>query len=163
MNQQGNLRQEMLRIDKSGLEINSKIMNSYNDPKNLILVTQKIIILNNSGKILSLRRSKTDPSKPLSWDLPGGLIDQGEDTHEAILREVKEESGIEVETPKLLDVFDCVTEQGKYLICIGYTTKAISTDVVLSYEHDQYEWISKEEFLNRDVKAHIKELVRRMK
>jgi 8-oxo-dGTP diphosphatase len=137
-------------------------MNNYNKSENQILVTQKIIIKNQEGKILALRRSKTDPSKPLSWDLPGGIVERGENIQDSILREVKEESGIQVEKPQLFDVFDFVTEQGTYLICIGYITESISTEVVLSYEHDQYEWLTKDEFLAREVKSHIKELVRRL-
>jgi mutator protein MutT len=102
-------------------------MNNYNKSENQILVTQKIIIKNQEGKILALRRSKTDPSKPLSWDLPGGIVERGENIQDSILREVKEESGIQVEKPQLFDVFDFVTEQGTYLICIGYITESIST------------------------------------
>lgn len=130
---------------------------------NSLLVTQKIIILNDEGKILSVRRSATCPTKPFGWDLPGGLVDEGENIREAILREVKEEVAISVETPQLLDVFDYKTENGKYLLCIGYTARALSFNVTLSYEHDQFEWLTKEEFLSRDVKNHVKELVSRMK
>jgi 8-oxo-dGTP diphosphatase len=137
-------------------------MKANNTPdKNAILVTQKIIVINNEGKILALRRSATDPAKPLSWDLPGGLVDAGENIVEGILREVSEEAGIKVERPKLLDVFDYTSEQGTYLICIGYVARAITSDVILSYEHDQYEWITKEELLKRDMKMHIKELVKK--
>jgi ADP-ribose pyrophosphatase YjhB (NUDIX family) len=127
-----------------------------------ILVTQKIIIKDTEGKILSLRRSKTDPTKPLSWDLPGGLVEEGEDLRASILREVQEEAGIQATNLEILDVFGHHTESGKYLICIGYVAQAISTDVTLSYEHDQYNWISKEEFLSRDSKGHIKKLIEKL-
>ncbi len=128
---------------------------------NKILVTQKIIVLNGEEKILSIRRSKTDPTKPLSWDLPGGLVDEGENLRDGIIRELKEETGIEIASPNLVDVFDYVTESGTYLICIGYYVKIDSAEVILSYEHDMFEWITAEEFLNRDVKNHTKEVLRR--
>ncbi len=124
-----------------------------------MLVTQKIIVLNKEGKILALRRSKTDPSKPLSWDLPGGLLEDGENLRDAVVREITEETGISVEKPELIDAFDYINGQNKYLICIGYKTNAITTDINLSYEHDMYEWISKEEFLMRDTKGHIRQLL----
>jgi ADP-ribose pyrophosphatase YjhB (NUDIX family) len=38
------------------------------------------------------------------YDLPGGGIDLGESLEEAVVREVKEETGINVSSPKLLDV-----------------------------------------------------------
>ncbi len=127
-----------------------------------ILVTQKIIIKDSDGNILSLRRSKTDPTKPLSWDLPGGLVEEGEDLQESILREVQEEAGIIATDLEILDVFGHHTESGKYLICVGYIAQSISKNVILSYEHDQYDWISKEEFLSRDSKSHIKKLIEKL-
>ena len=46
-------------------------MSSGND--NLkIIVAQKAIIYNENGEILTIRRSKTDRKRPLTWDLPGG-------------------------------------------------------------------------------------------
>lgn len=50
----------------------------------------KAMILNESNKILLLQRNPklrgTD-----NWDLPGGLVEQGEDPEQALIREVKEE------------------------------------------------------------------------
>jgi len=126
---------------------------------NPILVTQKIVILNAENKILSIRRSKTDPTRPLSWDVPGGLVDEGEDLVKSILREVKEEVGIEVSRPELIDAFSFKSESGECLICIGYKAIAISHDVTLSYEHDKFEWLTKDEFLQRDSKNHVRQLV----
>lgn len=41
-----------------------------------------------------------------SWTLPGGGIDHGESPHEAVAREVREETGLEVEVGNLLGVHD---------------------------------------------------------
>ena len=127
-----------------------------------VLVTQKIIITNSDGKILAMRRSQTDPSLPLSWDVPGGVVEEGEHLGESIIREVKEETGIDVTNIRLLDVFDSSSKIHPYLVCIGYIAEAVSEDVSLSYEHDQFEWISKKEFLTRNSKKHIKMLVGKM-
>ena len=123
-----------------------------------VLITQKIIILNSEGKILSIRRSKTD-NAAFAWDLPGGLIDKGENLVDAILREVKEEVYIEISKPEILDVFASTSAVNGYFVCIGYKAQALSADVKLSWEHDQYEWLTKEEFLEREAKNRIKELV----
>ncbi len=126
-----------------------------------ILVTQKIIIAKNDGKILTIRRSKTCPTKPLSWDFPGGLIEAGEDIEAAIIREVKEETGLNILKPTQFTTFNYTTEQGTYLLCIGYKAQTEQGEVVLSYEHDMFEWALPSEIMTRDMKAHVKEFLSR--
>ncbi len=54
-----------------------------------------IIITDNKKRILLVKRA-IDPFKGL-WDLPGGFIDIGETAEESVLREAKEELGVEVD------------------------------------------------------------------
>lgn len=122
-------------------------------------VSQKIAILNKEGEILSLRRSETDPSRPLTWDLPGGEIEEGEDLEESLLREVKEEVGIEITKPKLVDVVGSYNKKGEYWVGIGYVAEAVTTDVTLCCEHDQFEWLSKKQFLERESSEKLQRLV----
>lgn len=51
-------------------------------------LSPKVIIQNDAGKILSLRRSKTDPVRSLMWDFPGGLIEESEDLNLKTLEKV---------------------------------------------------------------------------
>lgn len=53
------------------------------------------IIINEKGEILLGKRS-SHTVYPLYWNLPGGIIENGESIEEAIKREVKEELGVEV-------------------------------------------------------------------
>lgn len=126
---------------------------------NNIGVAQKVVIFNDQGKILALRRSPTDPHRPLTWDLPGGDLEVGEDPREGILREVKEEVGIEIKNLQLLDVVGRYNDKQEYWLGIGYKAIAVTTNVVLSYEHDQFEWVTKEEFLSRESSEKLRHLV----
>ena len=54
-------------------------------------------ILNSRGQLLTLRRSKA-PAKG-TLDLPGGFVDIGENINEALMREVKEETGLSIRNP----------------------------------------------------------------
>ncbi|MFA6158349.1 MAG: NUDIX hydrolase [Candidatus Paceibacterota bacterium] len=127
-----------------------------------INASQKTAILNKEGKILAIRRSATDPSRPLTWDLPGGEVEEGEDLKVSMLREIQEEVGIEVKDLQLVDAIGSYNKKKEYWIGIGYKAYAVSTNVVLSYEHDQFEWLTKEEFLARESSAKLKELVSKL-
>ena len=110
-------------------------------------VSQKVIIFNNEGKFLALRRSKTAPLNALKWDFPGGELGFGEDAIEGIIREAKEEGGLEVKDLRPFDVESHVNEDGVFWVTIAYIAEAISKEVKLSYEHDQFRWVGAEEFL----------------
>ncbi|HUU13039.1 MAG TPA: NUDIX hydrolase [Terriglobia bacterium] len=65
----------------------------------------------NRGRVLLVRRG----SEPLrgQWSVPGGMLELGEDLGEAARRELKEETGLEVEPLEVLTVFDRIQRQGR--------------------------------------------------
>ena len=109
-------------------------------------------VLYYDDKILIVRRSKTDLKRPLEWDLPGGIAEEGEMPAEACSREVKEETGITINPQDLRLVF-ALTKffQGNnnnvtWLIYLGESKKL---DIKLSFEHDKYEWVELNEAIDR--------------
>ena len=70
----------------------------YKTPK---LTVDGIIIKNN--EILLIKR-KNPPYKN-KWALPGGFVEYGEKTEEAVLREIFEETGLKTDVDKLLGVY----------------------------------------------------------
>ena len=62
------------------------------------------IVFNEAGHVLLIRRG----SEPLRghWSIPGGLLELGESLHEGVCREVREETGLEVEVLELVELLD---------------------------------------------------------
>lgn len=64
----------------------------------------KIILINDNKVLLHLRDNKEYLPSANMWSLLGGIIDEGEKPEETIIREIKEEIGIEIKNPTLIKV-----------------------------------------------------------
>jgi ADP-ribose pyrophosphatase YjhB (NUDIX family) len=70
----------------------------FDDPK----VAAGVLVIQD-GKVLLVRRA-IEPQRGL-WSLPAGFVDSDEDPRRAAQREALEETGLEIETTGVLDVF----------------------------------------------------------
>lgn len=121
-------------------------------------VSIKNFVKNKENKFLVLRRSSTHPTMPFYWDVPGGHLEEGENLVEAIQRETYEETGFKTENIKLLGVEADFSNSGKYWVQIAYVCEVDSPEVIISYEHDQFKWVSPEEFFDLETTEMLKKL-----
>ena len=68
-------------------------------------------VIVDEGRVLLVRRG-TEPMMG-HWSLPGGLVELGEKLLDAVVREVKEETGLEVEPLELVELINRVLRQGE--------------------------------------------------
>ena len=95
----------------------------------IILVFAGECIRNDKGEILLQRRA--DSAK---WGFPGGAIELGETPQMAVVREVKEETGLDVEVGELIGVYtecDMKYPNGDEAqsICMAYELKVIGGEL----------------------------------
>jgi mutator protein MutT len=98
----------------------------------------------NEGKIL-LEKRKNEPGKG-KWSVPGGIVDLGEDLEQAVVREVKEETGLEVDAPQLIDVVSDVSldENGKvkyHFVIIDYLVTVKRGELKAASDADALKWV----------------------
>ena len=113
-----------------------------------INVTGAIIVKNNDEEtksLLIIRRARDD-HWPLVWEFPRGKCDHGDQNklYECLKREVKEETGLDVEILKFIDKYDYIADEGKRKSTqYNFLCKMIDPNqaIELSKEHDDYRWI----------------------
>ena len=98
-----------------------------------IVSVEALIVMD--GALLFLRRNN-QPAKG-QWWFPGGRIRKGESLEEALRREVKEETGLEVSSYKLINVYSRVFPE-RHTIAIAYLCKCKKGKVKLNNEHSEY-------------------------
>ena len=77
------------------------------------------VVVWRGDELLLIRRGKA-PRKG-EWSLPGGAQDLGETVHETAIREVHEETGLEIEITGLIDVVDAIRHDGRGRVEFHYT------------------------------------------
>src|SRR3989338_9321118 len=114
----------------------------------LFVATKAFIIHDN--KVLCLKESAkyVDGANRGKFDVVGGRLKPGERFDESLLRETKEETGLDVTIGKPFCVQEwrpVVRGEQWQIVGIFFECHATSPEVILSADHDAYEWINPKE------------------
>ena len=91
------------------------------------------------------------------YTLPGGHIEPGESFVDAVIREMKEETGLDIKNPKLCGIKQFPIDGGRYIVLL-FKTEEFSGELVSS-EEGQMEWIHKNDLDKIDTVNDLKELL----
>ena len=103
--------------------------------------TARAVILNQKGDVFLTRSHKWRNR----WTLPGGHIELGEAIENALRREVKEETGLDIHDLRFLlwqeFVYDQAFWEKRHFIFFDYECRSASNEAVLNDEAEEYRWV----------------------
>lgn len=125
-------------------------MNFYNFLKSKALeekiekIVVGAIITNSKNQILLVKR-KLDDFMGGIYEIPSGNLEKGEDIYEAIIRETKEETNLNIKEVKAyINQFDYQSKSGKMCRQFNFEVEVEEGEILLT-EHDLYKWIPLEQ------------------
>ncbi|MGN2640614.1 NUDIX hydrolase [Nocardia takedensis] len=138
-----------------------------NDPSapaaNSIKVAVSAVVRDQHGRVLLIHRTDND-----LFSIPGGGLEVGETVAEAVVREVKEETGLDVEVADLVGIFsdpahvvayDDGEVRQEFSIC--FRASPIGGELRTSAESKQVIWSAPEEFAKLNMHPSIKLRIKR--
>jgi len=105
----------------------------------------RLIVADSAHRVLILKRSQGEYA-PGEWCLPGGKVDYGDTVHQAVCRELEEETGLVCEDATFLFFQDSLPLKTGKMHCINFYFKCrVSGEISLNHESTQYAFLSSED------------------
>jgi 8-oxo-dGTP diphosphatase len=115
------------------------------------------------GKVLLIRRGK-EPLKG-RWVIPGGTVELGETLEQAVAREMREETGIEVRPREVVLVFDRIERDGDrvlyHYVVVDYLCEDLGGSLQAGSDAAEAAFVGPAELERYDLPPAALDLVRR--
>lgn len=131
-------------------------------PEHPIIGVGAVIV--QAGRVLLVRRD-TEPLRG-EWSVPGGMLELGEKLRDGVRREVLEETGIEVETGEVLEVFDSIFTDALgrtqyHYVLVDYLCKPLSGEARAGSDVSDVRWVSADALAAMGLRQSIEQVVRK--
>tara|TARA_X000001036_G_scaffold433148_1_gene470273 strand:+ start:67 stop:507 length:441 start_codon:yes stop_codon:yes gene_type:complete len=115
-------------------------------------ISIKAIIIDDD-KILCLKNERNE------WDFPGGKLNFNEDIEHCLRREVKEEVNLDIKNLNILKPFNLRYNGVPVFVLVFSANISCDSFVSVSYEHSDYNFFSKDEIKELNMKEDFKNLI----
>jgi 8-oxo-dGTP diphosphatase len=111
-----------------------------------LFVGAVVVFVLRGDRLLAMRRSSRKDAAPGAWEALSGRIHPGEQPLAAAIRETREESGLEISIePRPITTYQAKRNDDD-MIVVAYRGRSEVGEVTLSEEHDEFAWMTLQEF-----------------
>jgi 8-oxo-dGTP diphosphatase len=102
------------------------------------------VVGNDAGQVLLVRRGR--PPRLNQWSIPGGKVEWGEPVRQALVRELLEETGLQVEVMGLIDIVDSLIsgddgELAHHHVLLDYAARVVSGQLRAGDDVSEVKWV----------------------
>ncbi|MBO7451039.1 MAG: 8-oxo-dGTP diphosphatase [Clostridiales bacterium] len=114
-----------------------------------------LCLIQKGSRILLQNRIKEDWK---GYTLPGGHVEPGESFVDAVIREMKEETGLDIIKPKLVGIKQFPTENGRYIVLLFKAEEFTGT--IRSSEEGEIEWVDEDSLSEINTVSDLRDLLK---
>ena len=125
-------------------------------------LTVRGVIKNDDGDILIVKRHPKSKTDPEMWELPGGKVEKGEHFADALVREIKEETSLDVNVGDFCEAIQNDYSHKRTVQLMMYLSD-VKGSVEISDEHTEFMWASIEKIKTLKLSTSFKKVLEKKK
>lgn len=123
-------------------------------------LTVRGIIKNNDNKVLIVKRHPKSRTDPEMWELPGGKVEKGEHFADALVREIKEETNLDVDVGDFAEAIQNDYAHKRTVQLMMYLEN-VKGNIKISEEHTDWMWASLEDIKQLEISTSLKKMLKK--
>jgi 8-oxo-dGTP diphosphatase len=123
-------------------------------------LTVRGIIKNDADEILIVKRHPKSRTDPEMWELPGGKVEPGEFFADALVREIKEETDLDVEVGDFAEAIQNDYQHKRTVQIMMYLCN-VTGKVKISDEHTEWMWASIEKLKSLEISTSLDKVLKK--